>query len=48
MNKDTLLMLTDEQVEQIIAADHNPGHGKGCPEVTTLACGEEGPVCSAC
>jgi hypothetical protein len=51
MNKNELLTLTDEQVEQIVAAHHNPGHGgggNGCPEITTLACGEEGPICSAC
>jgi hypothetical protein len=49
MNKNELLTLTDEQVEQVIAAecplDHLP---RPCPEVTTLACGEEGPICSAC
>jgi hypothetical protein len=50
MNKNELLTLTDEQVEQIVAAHHKPDHPGGgpCPEVTTLACGEEGPVCSAC
>lgn len=51
MNKNELLTLTDEQVEQIVAAHHRPDHpggGSGCPEVTTLACGEEGPICSAC
>jgi hypothetical protein len=52
MNKNELLTLTDEQVEQIVAAHHKPGHPPPipwpCPEVTTLACGEEGPICSAC
>jgi hypothetical protein len=49
MNKTELLTLNDEQVEQIVAADRPclplP---RPCPEVTTLACGEEGPICSAC
>jgi hypothetical protein len=51
MNKTELLTLNDEQVEQIVAADHSPFHPfpvRPCPEVTTLACGEEGPICSAC
>ena len=50
MNKNELLTLTDEQVEQIVAAHHKPGHLPPplCPEITTLACGEEGPICSAC
>ncbi len=49
MNKNELLTLTDDQVEQIVAAHHNPDHPHGpCPQITTLACGEEGPVCSAC
>jgi hypothetical protein len=53
MDKNELLTLTDEQVEQVVAAHHKPGHGggppgSGCPEITTLACGEEGPICSAC
>ncbi|HEX2061406.1 MAG TPA: hypothetical protein VHK90_11750 [Thermoanaerobaculia bacterium] len=52
MDKNELLTLTDEQVEQIVAAHHRPDHAgggnNGCPEVTTLACGEEGPICSAC
>lgn len=51
MDKNDLLTLTDEQVEQIVAAHHRPGHITPpglCPEVTTLACGEEGPICSAC
>lgn len=52
MNKNELLTLTDEQVEQIVAAHHRPDHipwpPPVCPEVTTLACGEEGPICSAC
>ena len=54
MDKNELLTLTDEQVEQIVAAHHRPGHIGGlpdpfpCPQVTTLACGEEGPICSAC
>ncbi|HEX2060822.1 MAG TPA: hypothetical protein VHK90_08770 [Thermoanaerobaculia bacterium] len=51
MDKNELLVLTDEQVEQIVAAHHKPGHLPDvwpCPEVTTLACGEEGPICSAC
>jgi len=51
MNKNELLTLTDEQVEQIVAAHHKPGHLPDirlCPPVTTLACGEEGPICSAC
>lgn len=52
MNKNELLTLTDEQVEQIVAAHHEIGHlpdlPRPCPEVTTLACGEEGPICSAC
>jgi hypothetical protein len=51
MNKNELLTLSDEQVEQIVAAHHKPGHdggpGDGCPEITTLACGEEG-ICSSC
>lgn len=48
MNKHELLTLTDEQVEQVVAAHHKPGHGgDGCPEITTLACGEEGE-CSGC
>jgi hypothetical protein len=51
MNKNELLTLTDDQVEQIVAAHHKPGHGGGpgggCPEITTLACGEEGE-CSGC
>ena len=49
MNKNELLTLTDEQVEQIVAAHHKPGHtgGPPCPEITTLACGEEGE-CSSC
>jgi hypothetical protein len=52
MNKNELLTLTDDQVEQIVAAHHKPGHGgpgpgDGCPEITTLACGEEG-ICSGC
>ncbi|HEX2060823.1 MAG TPA: hypothetical protein VHK90_08775 [Thermoanaerobaculia bacterium] len=51
MNKQELLTLTDDQVEQVVAAHHRPGHGNGggndCPEITTLACGEEGE-CSAC
>lgn len=49
MNKNELLTLSDEQIEQIIAAHHAPGHGnQPCPEVTTLACGEEHPMCSGC
>jgi len=49
MNKNELLTLTDEQVEQIVAAHHDPDHDHGpCPQITTLACGEEGPICSAC
>jgi hypothetical protein len=51
MEKSELLTLTDEQVEQIVAAHHKPGHPLPpglCPEITTLACGEEGPICSAC
>ena len=49
MKKNELLTLTDEQVEQLVAAHHRPDHTGGpCPEITTLACGEEGPVCSAC
>ena len=50
MDKNELLTLSDEQVEQIVAAHHKPGHGGGppCPEITTLACGEEGPICSGC
>jgi hypothetical protein len=51
MNKHELLTLTDEQVEQVVAAHHRPDHlpiPRPCPEVTTLACGEEGPICSAC
>ena len=51
MNKTELLTLNDEQVEKIVAADHQPLHPfppRPCPEVTTLACGEEGPICSAC
>jgi hypothetical protein len=49
MNKTELLTLNDEQVEQIVAADSwPPWLPKPCPEVTTLACGEEGPICSAC
>lgn len=46
MNKNELLTLTDEQVEQIIAAHHDPGHSGGPrpPQATTLACGEEGPI----
>ena len=51
MNKTELLTLNDEQVEQIVAADHHPLHPfpvRPCPQVTTLACGEEGPICSAC
>jgi hypothetical protein len=52
MNKDTLLTLTDEQVEKIVAAHHEPGHPRPKPpcdliQATTLACGEEGP-CSVC
>jgi hypothetical protein len=50
MNKNELLTLSDEQVEQVVAAHHKPGHGggpKNCPEITTLACGEEGE-CSSC
>ncbi|MEA2463058.1 MAG: hypothetical protein QOJ98_805 [Acidobacteriota bacterium] len=49
MNKNELLTLTDEQIEQVIAA-HNPLDclPRPCPEITTLACGEEGPICSAC
>jgi hypothetical protein len=50
MNKNELLTLTDEQVEQVIAAE-NPLDClpiRPCPQVTTLACGEEGPICSAC
>lgn len=46
MDKHELLTLTDEQVEQVVAAHHRPGHGP-CPEITTLACGEEGE-CSSC
>lgn len=50
MNKTELLTLNDEQVEQILAADGGcwPPLPRPCPEVTTLACGEEGPICSAC
>jgi hypothetical protein len=49
MEKNELLMLTDEQVEKIVAAcDLIPPLPRPCPEVTTLACGEEGPICSAC
>lgn len=50
MNKTELLTLTDEQVEQIVAAQQLPVRPPPpiCPEFTTLACGEEGPVCSAC
>lgn len=50
MNKNELLTLTDEQVEQIVAAQLGclPPLPRPCPEVTTLACGEEGPICSAC
>lgn len=52
MNKNEFLTLSDEQVEQVVAAHHRYGHGGGpggnnCPEVTTLACGEEGE-CSGC
>lgn len=50
MNKNDVLTLTDDQVEQIIAADRpiGPLPPPICPEITTLACGEEGPICSAC
>jgi hypothetical protein len=50
MNKNEILTLTDEQVEQLVAADSGcwPPLPRPCPEVTTLACGEEGPICSAC
>ena len=50
MNKTELLTLNDEQVEQVLAADGGclPPLPRPCPEVTTLACGEEGPICSAC
>lgn len=51
MNKSEWLTLTDEQVEQVVGAHHRLDHlpdVRPCPEVTTLACGEEGPVCSAC
>jgi hypothetical protein len=49
MNKNELLTLTDEQVEQVVAAnDCLPHLPRPCPEITTLACGEEGPICSAC
>jgi hypothetical protein len=51
MNKSDLLTLNDDQVEQIVAAHHKPGHINPpplpCPQVSTLACGEEGP-CSGC
>jgi len=49
MNKTELLTLTDDQIEQVLAAEGGclplP---RPCPEITTLACGEEGPICSAC
>jgi hypothetical protein len=50
MKKDELLILNDEQVEQIVAADDPLSclRPRLCPEITTLACGEEGPICSAC
>jgi hypothetical protein len=48
MNKNELLTLNDEQVEQILAADGCLPIPRPCPEITTLACGEEGPICSAC
>lgn len=51
MDKHELLTLTDEQIEQVIAACRPsplPPLPRPCPEVTTLACGEEGPICSAC
>lgn len=51
MRKDDLLILNDEQIEQVVAADSGLGClpiPRPCPEITTLACGEEGPICSAC
>lgn len=51
MTKNDLLTLSDEQVEQIVGAHHKADHLPDvgpCPQVTTLACGEEGPICSAC
>jgi hypothetical protein len=29
-------------------AKPQPGKDPKCPEITTLACGEEGPKCSGC
>jgi hypothetical protein len=44
MDKETLLALNDEQVEDIVAAHHQPGHG--FPRCTmTLAWPPEEPVC---
>lgn len=44
MDKEQLLELNDEQVEEIVAAHHQPGHG--LPRCTmTLAWPPEEPVC---
>ncbi|HEX2060824.1 MAG TPA: hypothetical protein VHK90_08780 [Thermoanaerobaculia bacterium] len=44
MDKEQLLELNDEQVEDIVAAHHRPGHG--LPHCSmTLAWPPEEPVC---
>ncbi len=45
MDKEQLLELNDEQVEEIVAAHHQPGHHKLPHCSMTLAFPPEEPVC---
>lgn len=45
MDKEQLLELNDEQVEEIVAAHHHPGHHKVPRCTMTLAFPPEEPVC---
>jgi hypothetical protein len=36
-----------EELQRVHGGHHKPDHPRPCPEITTLACGEEGP-CSSC
>ncbi len=44
-----------EELETVTGGHHRDGHGNGkpskppkCPQITTLACGEEANGCSGC
>ena len=36
-----------EELKQVKGGHHRPDHPK-CPQITTLACCEEGPKCDSC